>query len=354
MKRLEFLRRLLAETGFEALLVSKPENRYYLSGFTGSSGWLLISPKVSLLFTDFRYVEQAAQQAPEFEMVRCSPGGLAGTLGEELRKLGLGSFGFEREHLTYGEFENLSRLAAVRPLPAPPLVERLRAVKQPEELVAVRRAIKAAEEAWNEVRPMIKPGRSERELALELEWRMRRKGAQAVSFEIIAASGPRGALPHGIASDRRLACGEMITVDFGCRIDGYCSDMTRTVSLGRAPEILRAVYGLVRRAQEEACQAVRPGITGHELDAVARRIIAEAGWGDNFGHGLGHGVGLEVHEAPRLAPISEEPLQAGMVVTIEPGVYLPGIGGVRIEDMVLVTESGGEVLTSLPKELLKL
>lgn len=350
--RLEGLRSLMGESGLEAFLVTRPENRVYLSGFTGTSGWLLITPQASLLLTDFRYVEQASHQASGFEVVRHAPGNLAAALGEQLKRLGAGTFGFEKDHLRFSEYQSLSGLEGWKALPIGPLVERLRVVKDRDETSKIGQAIQIAERAWEQVQPLIRPETSEAEIAIELECRMRRLGAQGTSFEIIVASGPRGALPHGVASGRTIKVGDLVTVDFGCRIDGYCSDLTRTVCAGQPSERMRHVYQVVLEAQMAACRAVRPGMTARELDAVARDLISSAGYGDYFGHGLGHGVGLEVHEAPRLAPSSEEVLAPGMIVTVEPGVYLPGVGGVRIEDMVLITESGGEVITNLPKDLL--
>lgn len=352
MSRLAALRAMLAAEGLDALVVFSPYNRSYLSGFTGSSGWLVISANRAALVTDGRYVEQAAQQARGFEVVRHEPGEPFVAVAAEVGRAGAGRVGFEAHAATFAEVEQLrAALGTIPVVPARPFVEDLRMVKDAAEIAAIRRAVALADRAFAHVEGMIRPGVREADVALELEFFLRRQGAEGMAFETIVASGPRSALPHGVASDRPIQAGEMVTLDFGCRVGGYCSDMTRTVAVGEPPAELRAIYDVVLRAQEAALAAVAPGKSGREVDRVARDVIAAAGYGERFPHGTGHGVGLFIHEGPRLSPKGETVLQPGMVVTVEPGVYLPGVGGVRIEDMALVTETGSLRLTEAPKQL---
>lgn len=355
-RRLAALRAALSdrEPPVEALVVGSPHNRRYLSGFTGTAGWVIVTPAAALLLVDFRYVDQARQQAPAFEVVEASPDPLQ-HVGRALARLGAGRVGFESEHVTVGQLDRLREAApGVDWVPVAGAVERLRTVKDEEELAAIRRAAALADRTFREVLAEVRPGVAERDLAAELEYRMRRAGAEGVAFDTIVASGPRSALPHGRAGERRLQPGDLVTFDFGARVDGYCSDCTRTVVLGRADAEQRRIYALVLEAQEAALAAVRAGVPGRQVDAAARGRIEAAGLGERFGHGTGHGVGLEVHEAPRLNRTSEDVLAAGMVVTVEPGVYISGWGGVRIEDLVVVRGDGAEVLTPFTKELVEL
>ncbi|PZN13494.1 MAG: Xaa-Pro dipeptidase [Bacillota bacterium] len=354
--RLERLRRRMAEENLEGLLVGSPANRRYLSGFTGSSGWLLITADRAELWTDFRYLEQAAAQAPGFEIVRHEPD-VYRHLGRRIQELGLGRLGFERDHLTYAQWERLRGALPekVEMVAVGGWIEELRRIKDPAEIAAIRQAARIADEALLEVLADLRPGVTEREVALQLEFAMRRRGAEGVSFDLIVASGPRSALPHGTASDRVIEAGDFVTIDYGALYGGYASDCTRTVVVGPAGERQRRIYDIVLEAQRRALAAVRPGATGAEVDRAARAVIEEAGYGDHFGHATGHGVGLEVHEGPRLAANGRDDVLApGMVVTVEPGIYLPGWGGVRIEDLVVVTENGGEILTRVTKEFLQL
>lgn len=354
-ERLEKLRRRLAEENVDGLLVGSPANRRYLSGFTGSAGWLLITAERAELWTDFRYLEQAAAQAPAYEIVRHEVN-FYEHLGRRVRELGLARLGFERDHLRYGEWQRLRAGVpeTVELVPVAGWIEELRRVKDAGEIAAIRRAARIADEALLEVLAELRPGVTEREVALQLEFAMRRRGADGVAFEIIVASGPRSALPHGTASERVIEAGDLVTIDYGAVHAGYASDCTRTVVVGPASERHRQIYNIVLEAQRRALAAVRPGATGAEVDRAAREVIAAAGYGDHFGHATGHGVGLDVHEGPRLSATGQEDVLApGMVVTVEPGIYLPGWGGVRIEDLVLVTGSGGEILTRVTKELLE-
>ena len=276
--------------------------------------------------------------------LRVSPGWLAGA--------GYSRIGFESAHWSLADYQVLSgQVPAERLVPLTGMVERLRYVKEPAEVERIARAVAITDRAWARLIPAIKEGVLERDLAAELDYLLRREGADGTSFSTIVASGPRGALPHGVASDRRIVRRDMVVFDFGAQYQGYAADMTRTVAVGQPGEEERAVYRIVAEAQSRALAAVRPGLTGREIDAVARGYIGENGYGDFFGHGLGHAVGLEIHEEPRLSPSGEEQLLPGMTVTVEPGIYLPGRFGVRIEDLVVVTETGCRNLTQSRKDL---
>lgn len=352
MTRLAKLRQKMEERGLPAILITMPENRRYISGFTGSSAYLFITDDDALLATDFRYTEQAATQAPGFEVVmHKSPA--TDTFKEILRRFGVTRLGFEKDQVTYSDYETLREaLTGVELIGTSGLVEELRMVKDANELDKIRRAVAIGDSAFKHMLQFLRPGLTEKEVAFELEFFMRKTGADGLAFSVIAASGPNSALPHAVPTDRVLQPGDFVKIDYGCKIDGYCSDMTRTVVLGQATEKQREVYDIVLRAQLAAVAAVRPGMTGADLDAVARQIITEAGYGDNFGHGLGHGVGLQVHEGPGAGSRSTTVFEPGMVITIEPGIYLPGWGGVRIEDMAFITADGAEIPTASTKELL--
>lgn len=355
-ERLTRLRARLGEAGLPALLVTAPANRRYLSGFKGSSGFLLVTPDRQVLVTDFRYEEASAAEAPAFErLIYRKEQELKEALQRLVREAGVSRLGFEAAHLTVVRHRWFAEtLPGVALAPSERVVEGLRLVKDAGEIARARRAMALAEEAFARLLPEVRPGRSERELALELEFTMRRLGADGPSFECIVASGPRSSLPHGAPTDRRLERGDLVLFDFGAVFEGYCSDTTRTVVLGPPDPRQEEVHGLVLAAHRAAAAAVRAGVTAGEVDRAARSVIEAAGYGERFGHGTGHGLGLEVHEEPRLGPEREETLAAGMLVTIEPGIYLPGWGGVRIEDTVLVTEDGCESLNTTPKDLLSL
>ena len=361
MNRLEKLRARLAGEGLGALLVSAPENRHYLSGFTGSAGFLLITPSRAVLATDFRYTEQAKAQAPLFEVVevRGEPHqwlpGLVSGLGAALSLAkGADGLGFEAQNLTVAVYQKIEPAlggadGSPRLVATEGLVESLRAVKEPGEVELMARAAALADAALAHARKVARAGMSETELAWEIERCLREGGSGTPPFELIVASGPNGALPHAHPTDRPLAAGEPVVIDIGAKVGGYTSDLTRTLCRGEPDERFRELYPLVLRAQQAALVGVRPGMTGDAADALARRVIEEAGLGHAFGHGLGHGVGLATHEEPRLGPGSAQVLQADMVFTIEPGVYLPEGGGIRIEDMARLTPEGAHPLTRSPK-----
>jgi len=328
----------------EPLLVSNLVNVRYLVGFESSNAALMVEPDQVRLFSDFRYAELGrAVEGVEFVETKRS---LYAALGELLE----GRIGFEAEDLTYGRWETLSG-AGVELVPRRGLVEELRAVKDDAELEAVRRAASLTSEAYARFAEERFAGRTERELAWRLDELFHELGAEAPAFETIVASGPNSARPHARPSDRKVGAGETIVVDAGVRLDGYCSDCTRTFATGSLPERLQEAYAVCLEAQLAGLEAVRAGATGVAVDGAARRLIDEAGFGEAFGHGLGHGVGLDVHEAPRLAKESGDTLAAANVVTVEPGIYLEGLGGIRIEDLVIVREDGPEITTGFTKDL---
>lgn len=339
---------LLAEHDLDALIFCARENLRYLGGFTGSDGVLLLTSGASRFLTDSRYTTQARLQvsADRIEEYRVQAEGVVAAL----RESGAQRIGFESS-LAYGKVNDL-RVKGETTWAWVPLreeLESLRLAKAVDEIVAIEAATHLNALAFAEIEPLIRPGVVERDLAVALEFALKRRGAEEKAFDFIVASGERGALPHGVASDRRLAAGELVTVDFGCRVDGYHADETVTLAVGAVPDELRRVFDVVLTAHDRALAAVSPGVPLADIDRIARDCIAAAGYGEYFGHGLGHGVGLEVHEAPTVSSRSKDVVQPGMVFTIEPGVYLPGTGGVRIEDMVLATSSGSRVLTRIPK-----
>ena len=339
---------LLAERELDCLLVTNLVNVRYLTGFTGTNGACIVSSDERLFLTDFRYVEQARSQVQGYERVEAGRDMVADLAGR-LR----GRAGFDDAHMTVELHRKLGEKVAegVELVSAGGLVERLREVKDELELDAIRAAAEIANEAYEELRERGLAGRTERDVALTLTRSLEDRGAEGASFPAIVAAGPHGALAHAVPRDVEIPGGTLVVIDMGAQVDGYCSDCTRTLATGPLEDGALEVYELVRRAQDEALRAVRAGASCKAVDAVARDVIEAAGHGERFGHGLGHGVGLEVHEAPRLAKTAEGELRAGNVVTVEPGVYVPGELGVRIEDLVVVTDGEPEVLTAFPKEL---
>ncbi|HEV8353918.1 MAG TPA: Xaa-Pro peptidase family protein [bacterium] len=351
--RLERIRTLLADHQLDALLIQKPENRLYVTGFSGSAGMALVTPGAAVLLVDFRYVEQAAGEAPEFSVVRAERQ-LVETLGREVKQRGIRRLGFESDGVSFKQYQDIGKAAEAASVVPIDGVDRLRWVKDAGELARITKAVELADAAFAYILPSLRPGAVERDVALEMEFFMRRAGAEKEAFETIVASGPRSSLPHGRAADRVLQRGDFVTLDFGAIFRHYVSDCTRTVVLGEAGDRQREVYQIVLAAQQAALAGIRPGLSGKEADALARDVIAAAGYGEAFGHSLGHGVGLAVHEGPTLSPREEAVLAPGMVVTVEPGIYLAQWGGVRIEDLVVITETGCTPLTKAPKELLVL
>ena len=341
--RLQKLRQGLAEKEIEAIFISQPENRYYLSGFDGSSGYLLITLQDAILATDFRYLEQAKTQAPDYEIFRIS-----GELEDWLPKLvadpQLRRLGFEADHITFALYKQLSDIldkaeSMLGFVPVDGLVESLRAIKEPEEIELITKAAEVSDSAFEYIEGVIQVGMTEKEVAWEIEKFLRQNGSQTIPFDNIVASGPNSALPHAKPSQRAIQSGEPVVIDIGARVEGYSSDLSRTICLGTGDDTFNKLYDIVLGAQLAAMAAIREGMTGDKADSSARRVIKKANYGEAFGHSLGHGIGLAPHESPRLGPNSTELLTSGMVFTIEPGVYLAGWGGIRIEDTV-VMESG--------------
>ena len=348
MTRAERLAKLVAERELDMLFVSDLVNVRYLTGFTGTNGACLVGADQSIFFTDFRYTERARNEVdPEWERPEAER-----ELVPQIAARMSGRVGFEDSKLSVRQLTRLENAVekGVELIPSGDLVEELRAVKEPEELERIAAAADLADGVYRWAVERGLRGRTEREVARACEARMRELGAEP-SFPPIVAGGANGALPHAEPEEREIGAGELVVFDMGAELDGYCSDCTRTYATGDVGDEAREVYEVVRRAQQAALDALRPGMTGKELDAIPREIISEAGHGDRFGHGTGHGVGLEVHEGPRLATTSDDQLSAGNVVTVEPGIYLAGKFGVRIEDLVAITADGHRNLIDLPKEL---
>jgi Xaa-Pro aminopeptidase len=350
--RAERVEALLAERGLDALLVTSLVQVRWLTGFTGSNAIAVLAPGLRRFVTDFRYLTQSAEEVGEEWGREIAPDLLA-QVAKGLPQEGVHRLGFDDAVISVRDHGRLRELAGenVELLAARGLVDGLRAIKDEGEQEKIRAAARLADAALEEVLGRGLAGRTEHDVALDLEITMRKMGAQAVSFPPIVAAGAHGALPHAQPREVEIPRGTMVVIDWGAFLDGYASDCTRTYATGEPDPRDREIYELVLRAQEEALAAVRAGSGGREVDAVARAVIDASGHAEHFGHGLGHGVGLEIHEGPRLSKQSEDRLEAGMVVTVEPGVYVPGAVGVRIEDLVIVQEDGAEVVSSLPKEL---
>ncbi|MGI6118439.1 MAG: M24 family metallopeptidase [Bilifractor sp.] len=347
-------KRIAPLCGADAMLITDPFNMRYLSGFRGGEGILFISRESRVLITDSRYTEAAAAESdftveeesrklPRSEIVL-----------EYVRREEIGSIGYEDSHMRCCEF---SRLKAKLPesiqwIPLGEKVNDLRAVKSEEEIELLRKAEAIGDAAFADILKFIRKGMSELEIAAELEYRMKKHGAQGFSFDTIIASGPNSSMPHAIPSERKLRDGDFVTMDFGCRYEGYCSDMTRTIAIGSISEKQEEIYSIVLEAQNAALSNLRAGITGEVGDQFARSVIQSGGYGNCFGHALGHSVGLFIHENPRLGPGSADILKPNMIETVEPGIYVPGFCGVRIEDMVVIREDGIENLTHSPKDLI--
>jgi Xaa-Pro aminopeptidase len=350
-KRLKILREKLSENKIEALLVSQPENRRYLSGFTGSTGYLLITHSTQILATDFRYVEQVKRQSPEYRLFQLS-GELSVWLPEMISNLHLKELSFEDESITFNQFQHFNAVLAqigIKLMPANGLIEFIRMFKEPAEIELIKKAIDLSDAAIKHARTILHTGMTEIELAWEIEKYMREHGSQSLPFEVIAAAGRNSAMPHAQPSYRPIEENEPVVVDIGARVEGYVSDLTRTLCLGEPDEKFKQIYAIVLQAQLQAEKNIHAGMTGGEADRLARSIIEKAGYKDNFGHSLGHGLGIVAHESPRLGTNSKDILKNNMVFTIEPGIYLPDWGGVRIEDTVLMKNDKIKVLSQAEK-----
>jgi Xaa-Pro aminopeptidase len=348
--RVERARKLVTTAGVDAVLVFGVTSMRYLAGFTGSDGVLAVAGDGQWLLCDGRYTTQASQEAASWQIAeyRRKLDGIT----ELVARQGWHRVGFDADHIPHAFYRALAEaLQGQELVPLEGGLDELRSIKSAEEILLITETCVLASRAFEALFPMIRPGARERDLALELEILMKRAGADEKAFDFIVASGERGALPHGKASDRYLEAGDLVTFDFGARYHGYHSDETVTVAVGRVTERQQEVHRVVLEAHDQAIQAVRPGVSCRELDGIARSHIESHGYGGWFGHGLGHGIGLEIHESPTLSSRSDHVVQEGMVFTVEPGVYIPGWGGVRIEDTVEVTAAGCRVLTQVPKTL---
>lgn len=354
--RIEKIIQGMNEQGVDVLLLMRQANIRYVSGFTGSDSYVLLAPRGKIFITDSRYTEQAEKECPGFEIYEHrNDRTLDETIAEICQSLKIKRLGFEDNFITFNLYDKIRQsLGEVDFIPTSGIVENVRSVKDDYEIELIKKACQIADEAFAEILPFLKPGNREKDIERELEYLLKKKGAFSVSFPSIVASGPRSSLPHAIPGERQIEQGDFITLDFGAVYEGYCSDMTRTVVVGVPNTKQREIYETVKRAQEAGVRGVRAGMRGIDVDKIARDIIEDAGYGEYFGHGLGHGIGLEIHEEPNLNKRNEKELPAGAVVTVEPGIYLPDWGGVRIEDSVLVTPNGCEILTHSTKELIVL
>ncbi|MDY6835293.1 MAG: aminopeptidase P family protein [Chloroflexota bacterium] len=347
------MRQSLSEEGLEALLISQPENRRYISGFTGSAGYLIISSTINILAVDFRYTEQARVQAPDFTVIQ-TKGSITDWLPPMISDLGLAKLCFEGADISFTIYNQLVEQIKKHDKTFQfehndGLIENLRAQKEPEEIDRLMRASALSDEAFAYIASEIHEGQTEKQVAWEMERYLREKGCEHLPFPIIVASGPNSALPHASPSDRVIQSGEPIVIDFGARVEGYCSDCTRTICLNMTDSTFTKHYDLVLGAQLAAIATLAPGMSGEEADQLARIVIEEGQHGEAFGHGLGHGIGLVAHEKPRLSPKSHDMLKENMVFTVEPGIYHPGWGGIRIEDMVILQEGKAKTLTRAKK-----
>lgn len=356
-KRIKALQTYMIEHQIEGFIIGSEANRMYLSGFTGSSAMLLITTKDQpIIVTDFRYLEQVANQCPLFQCRDQKQNSTLEVVLECVKQKGLKTIAFEAEHMSYSMYEVLQKEKEIHWIPTKGVVERFRQIKDEAELEKLEKAESIGDLAFNHIVPFIKAnwrkGLTENEIALEIERVMRQNGASATSFNTIVAAGAKSSLPHAVPGDMKLKEGDFVVMDFGCIYEGYCSDMTRTVVIGSASKDQQTIYNTVLEAQKLALEGARAGLKGKEIDALARDYIIKAGYGDYFGHGLGHSVGIEIHENPRFSKMEEQVIESGMVITVEPGIYIPGLGGVRIEDMVEVTKYGIRNFTHSPKDLI--
>lgn len=351
--RLFRLRQLLAQKNADAVIISKDENVHYFSGFYGDDSALVVTADKEYLVTDSRYMEQAAQQS-SFTLIE-QKRGLLTKLSELITQEDVKNLAFEENALMYASYAALRKMLPNIAFNTPLNLDGLRAIKEPEEIELIKKAIAISDKAFTHMLNFIKAGQSEIEVAAELEHEMRKLGSERPAFTTIIASGKRGSLPHGTATEKLIKPGEFVTMDFGAVYKGYHSDITRTVCAGKADEKQKEIYNIVAKAQLMGVADIKPDTDGKTIDAASRKYISDMGYGGNYGHGLGHGVGLEIHELPRLSPMAQDVIiRKNMLVTVEPGIYVPDFGGVRIEDTTLVTADGAVPLTQSSKELFEL
>ncbi|OEC00568.1 Xaa-Pro dipeptidase [Lysinibacillus sphaericus] len=351
MLKLQKLRKILQEQNIDGVLITNEYNRRYMTGFTGTAGVAIVSQNDAVFITDFRYTEQATAQIKDYRIVQHEVT-LLEEIATQVKAMGIKLLGFEKDSVSYGTYELYKNVIQADLVPVSGLIEKIRLIKTEQEINIIKVACEIADHAFTHILDYIKPGKTELDVSNELEFFMRQQGATQSSFDTIVASGLRSALPHGVATNKVIEKGDFVTLDFGALYNGYISDITRTVAVGEPSEKLVEMYNTVLASQLLALEKVGPGLTGIQADAIARDYLTEKGYGEAFGHSLGHGIGLEVHEGPGLSKRSNTVLEPGMAVTIEPGVYVPGVGGVRIEDDILITESGNELLTHSTKELI--
>lgn len=354
-KRLKRFQTWLEAQGdqYDAILISDRSNIRYLSGFTGTFAYLVISRDKAFILTDSRYTMQARQQSVHFSLVKLERYTPPMSIARLCEQQGWAVLAFERNDLSFDFYDRLkSCFGRVNLIPVENAAEQFRAVKDAEEIEIIRTAEHIGDAAFQHVLEILRPGMTEREVAFELEMAMRRQGASGLSFDTIVASGMRSAMPHGVASDKKIEKGDLVVFDFGCVYEGYCSDMTRTIGVGSLSEAQKDLYHLVLKAQTAALKAVHADIVGEKMQDLVQAIFDKAGFGSYFGHGLGHSVGLDIHEEPRFSRNVKEKIPAGTVISVEPGLYVPGIGGVRIEDLIVLKPLGYENLAQSPKELL--
>ena len=342
----ERLKKLVSVIPANATLIFSPENLYYFSGFTGGEGMLFIDKSKLLLFTDSRYTVQAREESPDFEIIDTAQL----SVSEFLKQQGDKAYGIEDDYVTFAKYASLKKLAPKSVFsPVSSHIDKIRMIKDEQELEYIKKAAQISDSAFSYILDKIQIGKTEREISLDLEYFMLRQGADGLSFDTICASGVRSCMPHGVATDKVIEKGDFLTLDFGCKYRGYCSDMTRTVVVGKATDKQKEIYNTVLTAQKTSLNKICAGVNSKDVDSAARDIITAAGYGENFGHGLGHSLGLKVHEAPSCSPRSADILKENMMMTVEPGIYIDGFGGVRIEDLVCVTADGHKnFTTSLP------
>lgn len=351
-QRLNKLRKQFAKHDIEAFIISNPINCTYLSGFKGTAVTLVVNNNNAYLLTDFRYLEQAREQSPNFTVIDITKS-FYSELIRLFNQAGVNKVGVESDYLTYQQFTTLNKkVGKIKFIPINGAVHNLRMIKELEEVALIKKSMHILDKAFNHIIGKLKPGVTEKEIALELEFFARSEGAEEKAFPFIVASGPRSSLPHGTASNRVIQYGDLVTIDFGVVFNGYNSDMTRTIVIGKPDKKQKDIYNIVLEAQLVGLDKIRAGLKASEIDNMVRTVIEQKGYGSYFGHSTGHGIGLEVHEKPRLSDSDETVLEDGMVVTVEPGIYIPKWGGVRIEDTVLVQKTGCKILCSSPKSTL--
>ncbi|WP_410983875.1 M24 family metallopeptidase [Bacillus cereus] len=349
--RIKKIQEQLDQYEIDGLLITKKENRRYTTGFTGSAGVILLSATNAVFITDFRYTDQAKKQVKEADIIM-HKGNIEQEIANQITKLNINKLGIEENNMTLKQYSALKKYTNIELVQVNELVETIRAIKEDSEIETMKIAARIADETFQHITHFLKPGVSEFDVRDELEFFMRKKGASSSSFDIIIASGVRSSLPHGVATSKIIENGDIVTLDFGALYNGYCSDLTRTVAIGSCSKEFEKIYGIVLEALQRGTEAIRPGESSKTIDDVTRNYITDHGYGEYFGHSTGHGVGLEIHEPLRLSQESSATLQEGMVVTVEPGIYIPNWGGCRIEDDIVITKDGHEVITQANRNLI--